>query len=70
MASIAAEVEQVTAPYGSWKSPITADVVSGSSKKLGGTAIDADGRLIWLESRPTESGYSMFLCFMLSFSSV
>jgi len=45
-----------TAPYGSWKSPITADVVSGASKRLGGTAVDGRGRLIWLESRPTESG--------------
>ncbi|KAL1332894.1 hypothetical protein HN51_061662 [Arachis hypogaea] len=46
----------VTAPYGSWKSPITADVVSGASKRLGGTAVDEHGRLIWLESRPTEGG--------------
>lgn len=46
-----------TAPYGSWKSPITADVVCGASKRLGGTAVDASGRLIWLESRPSESGY-------------
>ncbi|KAL2322645.1 hypothetical protein Fmac_027024 [Flemingia macrophylla] len=45
-----------TAPYGSWKSPITADVVSGAAKRLGGTAVDARGRLIWLESRPAESG--------------
>lgn len=45
-----------TSPYGSWKSPITADVVSGASKRLGGTAVDGRGRLIWLESRPTESG--------------
>lgn len=49
--------DKITAPYGSWKSPITADVVSGASKQLGGTAVDAHGRLIWLESRPTESGY-------------
>ena len=48
--------DRVTAPYGSWKSPITADVVSGASKKLGGTAVDGRGRLIWLESRPTEGG--------------
>lgn len=47
---------KIAAPYGSWKSPLTADVVSGSSKRLGGTAVDSHGRLIWLESRPTESG--------------
>lgn len=54
---VAAKQEKITAPYGSWKSPITADVVSGASKRLGGTAVDAHGRLIWLESRPSESGY-------------
>ncbi|KAB2076102.1 hypothetical protein ES319_A06G017900v1 [Gossypium barbadense] len=47
---------KVIAPYGSWKSPITADVVSGSSKRLGGTAVDPQGHLFWLESRPSESG--------------
>ncbi|XP_019105164.2 uncharacterized protein LOC104899002 isoform X2 [Beta vulgaris subsp. vulgaris] len=45
-----------TAPYGSWKSPITADVISGGEKRLGGIAVDGHGRLIWLESRPTEGG--------------
>lgn len=53
---VAVKQEKITAPYGSWKSPITADVVSGASKRLGGTAVDAHGRLIWLESRPSESG--------------
>jgi len=45
-----------TAPYGSWKSPITADVISGATKDLAGTAVDGRGRLIWLEFRPLESG--------------
>ncbi|XP_014522576.2 uncharacterized protein LOC106779059 [Vigna radiata var. radiata] len=48
--------DRMTAPYGSWKSPITTDVVSGAAKRLGGTAVDARGRLVWLESRPAESG--------------
>ncbi|XP_027340403.1 uncharacterized protein LOC113853903 [Abrus precatorius] len=58
MASSAAtsHSDRITAPYGSWKSPITADVVSGAVKRLGGTSVDGRGRLIWLESRPTESG--------------
>ncbi|CAH9148779.1 unnamed protein product [Cuscuta epithymum] len=46
-------VQKTDSPYGSWKSPITADVVSGSTKKLGGFAVDSLCRLIWLESRPT-----------------
>ncbi|KAF5200486.1 Dipeptidyl aminopeptidase biii [Thalictrum thalictroides] len=43
-------------PYGSWKSPITAEIVSGSDKKLSGFALDAHARLLWVESRPNESG--------------
>lgn len=53
---VPAKQNKFTAPYGSWNSPITADVVSGSSKRLGGTAVDSHGSLIWLESRPDESG--------------
>ncbi|CAL5196266.1 unnamed protein product [Lathyrus oleraceus] len=50
-----------TVPYGSWTSHITTDVVSGASKRLGGTAVDGSGRLIWLESRPTESGLAVLV---------
>ncbi|KAL6861819.1 hypothetical protein ACP4OV_017519 [Aristida adscensionis] len=46
----------VAAPYGSWRSPITADVVSGSDKRLGGIALGGDGRLLWIEGRPEEKG--------------
>ncbi|KAI3439699.1 uncharacterized protein J3R85_004540 [Psidium guajava] len=56
-----AKTERVTAPYGSWKSPITADVVSGASKSLGGISVDGDGRLVWLESRPNEAGRSVLV---------
>lgn len=56
-AGTAAEETKLNAPYGSWKSPITADIVSGSDKRLGGFAVDSLGRLYWLESRPTESGW-------------
>ncbi|KAL2895147.1 Acylamino-acid-releasing enzyme 1 [Bienertia sinuspersici] len=48
--------DKVTSPYGSWKSPITADVIAGGEKRLGGIAVDGHGRLILLESRPTEGG--------------
>nr|XP_023917799.1 acylamino-acid-releasing enzyme isoform X1 [Quercus suber] len=59
--SSSSQLSKTAAPYGSWKSPITSDVVSGSSKRLGGTAVDSLGRLIWLESRPTESGRSVLV---------
>ncbi|KAL6215522.1 hypothetical protein ACLB2K_014951 [Fragaria x ananassa] len=55
------ESKKIAAPFGSWKSPITADVVSGASKRLGGTAVDSNGRLIWLESRPSESGRAVLV---------
>ncbi|KAK3423103.1 hypothetical protein EUGRSUZ_F00028 [Eucalyptus grandis] len=56
-----AERQRVTAPYGSWKSPITADVVSGASKSLGGISVGSDGHLVWVESRPNESGRSVLV---------
>ncbi|GMH16677.1 hypothetical protein Nepgr_018518 [Nepenthes gracilis] len=55
-ASSEAVQEKIIAPYGSWKSPITADVISGGEKSLGGIAVDGRSRLFWLESRPSESG--------------
>ncbi|KAG8377648.1 hypothetical protein BUALT_Bualt08G0054800 [Buddleja alternifolia] len=60
-ARTAPEEAKLTAPYGSWKSPITADIVSGSDKRLGGFAADSLGRLFWLESRPTESGRAVLV---------
>ncbi|KAH7850529.1 hypothetical protein Vadar_034398 [Vaccinium darrowii] len=53
--------QRITAPYGSWKSPITADFVSGAEKRLGATAVDDLGRLFWLESRPLESGRNVLV---------
>ncbi|KAL2652792.1 hypothetical protein R1flu_020920 [Riccia fluitans] len=48
--------EQVEAAFGSWKSPINADLVSASTKRYGGNAVDSQGRLIWCEGRPWEGG--------------
>ncbi|XP_057496887.1 uncharacterized protein LOC130781646 [Actinidia eriantha] len=61
-ASVAAQAtDETTAPYGSWKSPITADLVSGSEKRLEGFAVDTDNHLVWLESRPSESGRAVLV---------
>ncbi|KAI3960981.1 hypothetical protein MKW92_017782 [Papaver armeniacum] len=55
------ETKKITAPYGSWKSPITADVVSGADKRLGGIAVDGHGHLLWVETRPNEAGRAVLV---------
>ncbi|KAI9109089.1 hypothetical protein K1719_019712 [Acacia pycnantha] len=56
--NVAVQEEPITAPYGSWKSPLNVDVVSGATKTLGGITVDGQSRLIWMEWRPTEFGIS------------
>ncbi|OAY71216.1 putative peptidase YuxL [Ananas comosus] len=56
MASEGVAAEKTSAPYGSWRSAITADVVAGAEKQLGGFAVCGDGRLLWIETRPSEGG--------------
>ena len=45
----------VTAPYGSWKSPITTGLIVSGAVGLGQIALDGDG-VYWVEMRPSESG--------------
>jgi dipeptidyl aminopeptidase/acylaminoacyl peptidase len=47
------------APYGSWASPITSELITTGSVRLGDLALDGDGTyldLYWHESRPAEAG--------------
>jgi dipeptidyl aminopeptidase/acylaminoacyl peptidase len=44
-----------TAPYGSWKSPITSDLIVAQSITLADVRIDG-GDIYWLEGRPQEQG--------------
>jgi dipeptidyl aminopeptidase/acylaminoacyl peptidase len=44
-----------TAPYGSWKSPITSDLIVKESIGLGQVKIDRDD-VYWIEMRPSEGG--------------
>ncbi len=46
---------RAVAPYGSWRSPITAALLVRESVGLGGIAV-ADDDLYWAESRPAEAG--------------
>ncbi len=47
-----------TASYGSWKSPITSDLIVAQSIGLSEVRLDGD-EIYWLESRPQESGRSV-----------
>ncbi len=52
--------ETTVAPYGSWKSPITADLIVAGT--VGLSNILADGDVIyWIESRPTEAGRNVIV---------
>ena len=50
----------VIAPYGSWKSPISSDLIVSSSIRLGAIAIDG-GYVYWNEGRPTEGGRNVIM---------
>jgi dipeptidyl aminopeptidase/acylaminoacyl peptidase len=49
------------APYGSWKSPFTVDLITGAT--VGLSSPDVGGRTVyWLESRPEEAGRTALVC--------
>ena len=48
------------APYGSWKSPITSDLIVEGSVGLGQPSFDGDD-IYWLELRPKESGRNVIV---------
>src|SRR5690242_21935195 len=47
--------EAKTASYGSWRSPITSDLIVSQSVGLSETRIEG-GSIYWLEGRPQEQG--------------
>jgi len=49
-----------TAPYGSWRSPITSDLIVASSIGLGEILLDGK-EVYWLEARPEEGGRSVLV---------
>ena len=49
-----------TAPYGSWKSPITSDLIVAKTTMLSDVRIDGD-YVFWLEGRPQEQGRSVIV---------
>ncbi len=49
------------APYGSWKSPITADLIAKNAIRLSGGK-EVNGKLYWSELRPSEKGRTVIVC--------
>ncbi len=49
--------DSVVAPYGSWTSPITSDVIVSETIRLG-TPVWSGSDIYWLEGRPSEGGRS------------
>jgi dipeptidyl aminopeptidase/acylaminoacyl peptidase len=45
----------ITAPYGSWPSPITPDAIVADSVRLGDVAV-TNSAVYWVEGRPSEKG--------------
>ncbi|HVJ54993.1 MAG TPA: S9 family peptidase [Aliidongia sp.] len=45
------------APFGSWESPVTTELMTGKTVGLGSLMVDGDA-IYWLESRPNEAGRS------------
>ena len=50
----------IIAPYGSWRSPITADAIVAESISIGQVAIDGDA-ILWTEGRPSEGGRNVIV---------
>jgi len=50
----------VVAPFGSWRSPITSDLIAAESIGLSEPHIDRDA-VFWLETRPREGGRIVIL---------
>jgi dienelactone hydrolase len=50
--------EKQMRPYGSWRSPITSDLIISGTIGLGDLAISGDD-IYWVESRPSERGRSV-----------
>src|SRR5215471_14416690 len=53
-------VEKQARPLGSWKSPITSDLIVSGTIGLGEIVLDGDD-IYWTESRPSEGGRSVIV---------
>jgi len=56
--------KHLTAPYGSWKSPLTAELVTAQTISLRQIGVDGQD-IYWLEGRPLEGGRNALVCLRL-----
>jgi len=49
-----------SAPYGSWKSPVTSELVVAGSLTLSAVLLDGDN-VLWMEGRPAEGGRNVLV---------
>ena len=49
-----------TLPYGSWRSPITSDLIVGETIGLAAVHVDGD-EIYWIEGRPSEGGRNVLV---------
>src|SRR6266436_9125270 len=52
--------ESRVVPYGSWKSPITSDLIVAGTIGLSEIALDGED-IYWIEGRPSEGGRSVIV---------
>ncbi|MCH8235384.1 MAG: S9 family peptidase [Chloroflexi bacterium] len=52
--------DKTVAPYGSWRSPITAETVSAAGVRLSSVSVEGED-VYWLEGRPLEGGRSVLV---------
>ncbi|MFN0110545.1 MAG: S9 family peptidase [Blastocatellia bacterium] len=53
-------MEKKIAPYGSWRSPITSDLIVAGTVRLGQIELDGDN-VYWVEGRPAEKGRNVIV---------
>ena len=53
--------KQQVAPYGSWKSPITSDIIASGTNRLEQVVLDGEN-IYWIEMRPAERGRCVVVC--------
>jgi len=49
-----------TAPFGTWVSPITSDLIVSETIAIGSIALDGDD-IYWIEARPIEGGRTVIV---------